>query len=554
MSLLQHSCSRFFARPPVRAALTMVTSIAASTIANAQAGQLDPTFGVDGIAPAGGQDLTVADLALQANGRIVVAGTARGSAWNDDHVIAYRYDETGALDLAFGDQGTAIHPLPEGLYSSNILGNHGIALDAEGRIVIALTGLYESDPSTPGFFNNPSPPIPGAVARLLPDGSLDLTFGTSGFAVRSPLPIGGNSWTSAMTIDQLGRIIVIGEYWQLGAPDAVYVACYSPDGTPDMTFGGSGLVSLPQPPGAQWQCAAVDHDGSILMGTWSSSLGSMTFTRLTSSGALDPSFGDQGTIEIVDGLGRSFRYLGSIAIDSARRIVVCGEIGEPSPFGDSSFSDMFVARFLPDGSFDSTFGVMGLVAVDFDGGQDWADQLVIDATDGVTVAATASVGGSGQYQAGLARLDVNGDLDSAFGVGGRVTTNLGGTNSSAYYITVDPLGRLVVLAWTDTNVVWRLLRYIGVNSAPVLLEWLVDDVIVDLVETSAVSPGVGTSLQSKLQASIQQLDNGHEEPAINQMQAFINQLQARVSSGQLTHMQAQPLIDLANVTISLIVP
>ena len=65
----------------------------------------------------------------------------------------------------------------------------------------------------------------------------------------------------------------------------------------------------------------------------------------------------------------------------------------------------------------------------------------------------------------------------------------------------------------------------------------------------ALSGGRGNALQAKLRAALQQAQKGNATPAVNQLQAFINQVQVFVGQGTLTQDAAQALIDNANLAI-----
>ena len=89
--------------------------------------------------------------------------------------------------------------------------------------------------------------------------------------------------------------------------------------------------------------------------------------------------------------------------------------------------DFALARYLPDGRLDPTFGVGGKVSIDF-GGCEEAYALVLQ-PDGKLVAAGISTGISVDDFA-LARYLPDGRLDPTFGVGGIVTTDFGSDRRS----------------------------------------------------------------------------------------------------------------------------
>jgi hypothetical protein len=70
---------------------------------------------------------------------------------------------------------------------------------------------------------------------------------------------------------------------------------------------------------------------------------------------------------------------------------------------------------------------------------------------------------------------------------------------------------------------------------------LVVDTVDNLLSTEVVNKGQGNALKSKLSAAISSLEKGHIKPAINQLQAFINQVNSYESADILTEDQADLL-------------
>jgi predicted outer membrane repeat protein len=71
-----------------------------------------------------------------------------------------------------------------------------------------------------------------------------------------------------------------------------------------------------------------------------------------------------------------------------------------------------------------------------------------------------------------------------------------------------------------------------------------------LTQSGTLTANQAAGLTSKLQAAAQSLDIGNLTPGVNQLSAFINQVNAFVKSHKLTTAQAQPLIDGANQLIT----
>ena len=97
-------------------------------------GTMDPTFGPDGKGAAlvnlGGEDRATS-MAIQANGKILVAGYTGPAAANDPAIV--RFQPNGTLDTTFGDGGKEVLQIP---------GNQTVtsmALAPNGKIVLAGT-------------------------------------------------------------------------------------------------------------------------------------------------------------------------------------------------------------------------------------------------------------------------------------------------------------------------------------------------------------------------------------------------------------------------------
>jgi len=71
-----------------------------------------------------------------------------------------------------------------------------------------------------------------------------------------------------------------------------------------------------------------------------------------------------------------------------------------------------------------------------------------------------------------------------------------------------------------------------------------------LIARGALSQGRGNALIAKLDGAIKQLEKGKTKTAVNELQAFINQVNAMINSGVLSPAEGQPLIDAANAIIA----
>jgi uncharacterized delta-60 repeat protein len=119
--------------------------------------------------------------------------------------------------------------------------------------------------------------------------------------------------------------------------------------------------------------------------------------------------------------------------------------------------DFGVVRFNGNGSLDSTFGNNGRVFTDFSGMTDDAKAVAIQ-SDGKTVAAgltqTPLVPPASDVNFALARYNSDGSLDSTFGNGGKVVTDISGVNlsDSINDLAIQSDGKFVAAGQTDTVV------------------------------------------------------------------------------------------------------
>lgn len=128
-------------------------------------GSLDTSFDLDGKTTLdinSGDDVP-SKVALQADGKILITGTAQVGGATDVFVV--RYNTDGTLDTSFGSSGkriTSVGPLDDTPAS--------LAAQPDGKIVIG--GTANANPSNMGF-----------VLRYDSNGNLDNTFGVGGKAL-----------------------------------------------------------------------------------------------------------------------------------------------------------------------------------------------------------------------------------------------------------------------------------------------------------------------------------------------------------------------------------
>ena len=320
---------------PIFAAGLLVTPALAGG-AGTSAGDLDPSFGLDGKVltdfGAFSNDEAFA-VVLQPDGKIVAAGTGTPGA-TSDFALA-RYEEDGELDPGFGSGGRVSTDLETGEIA------FAVALQSDGKIVAA--GFISGDDF--------------ALVRYNVDGSLDSSFGS-----------GGKVLTDFQTVDEAFAValqpdgkIVAGGFSDPGANTDFALARYNVDGSLDSSFGSGGkvLTDLGAMSSDRIRAVAVQPDGKIVAAGISNARGSSDFAvvRYRKDGSLDRRFGSGGRV-LTDLGSSSSDAAHGVALRPGGRIVVAGV----SDAGGSS--DFAVVRYRRDGSLDRRFGSGGRVLTD----------------------------------------------------------------------------------------------------------------------------------------------------------------------------------------------
>ncbi len=170
-------------------------------------------------------------------------------------------------------------------------------------------------------------------------------------------------------------------------------------------------------------------------------------------GSLDPGFGAGGSV--ITDVAQDGDVARAVAVQADGKVVVAGY----SWVGAGH--DFVLVRFHADGALDSGFGSNGVVATDFEGGDDQAHALVIQPDGKLVVAGTASNGTASLFA--VVRYNTDGTTDGSFGNGGMVTTDFGIGAAWVRAIALQPDGGIVVAGSSGTGLgeVIAVVRYTG---------------------------------------------------------------------------------------------
>lgn len=383
-------------------------------LAFAAPGDLDPTFGAGGFVldPMNGNDAQARSLAIDAGGRIVVAGQVANNAIDDDFGVL-RLDAAGDPDVAFGSGGRA--------YASYAAGSddegYGVTVLADSRIVVGgLTFLSDGSGTYPDF----------AAVRFDAAGGIDASYGNH-----------GNGWmTSGRAAGDLGIAMSAG-------PAGVVLSGYADDGgggidaaalrldtlgMPVPLFGDAGVVLADADTNSSFAVALL-ADGGVALGGHLDGGGAFV-QRTDASGNADPGFAGDGRAEI----GALLDRVEDLLVLGDGRVVVAGYVGQEAA----------IVRLTSAGIPDATFGSGGrytLAPASVGATGVRATALAIQ-PDGAIVA-TGIANAAGEVSVLALRVDANGSADAAFGDGGARVYELAG-NQWATAVALQADGAIVL--------------------------------------------------------------------------------------------------------------
>ena len=358
------------------------------------------------------------DVLVQNDGRIICAGLVRN--FSAAIMALVRYETDFELDTSFGINGVAQVDFGDDPVEAN-----SAVLQPNGSIVLA--GFVDSG-------NDRSL----ALARLTAAGVLDTTFGNNGRVER---PIAGD--TSETIQDMLifqDDLYVAASTFQT---ESYALLAFSADGTEISSFGNNGLAVVNFNGGADFTRTMVVHQGGLLVGggvsaasrTESSNIG---LARFTTAGVLDTGFANSGLREISLTGPVNARALAALRQPDGK-IVAAGFVG--ASFSAQNFA---LARYLPDGSLDSGFGNQGLVFTDFNDDQDTAHAIAIQPDGRLLVAGNAVLTAETEDDFGIARYLADGTLDTSFGQNGLAAIDIDGRDDVARDIHLLADGRILL--------------------------------------------------------------------------------------------------------------
>ena len=308
----------------------------------------------------------------------------------------------GTLDESFGDGGKIVTTLP-----GVALVGRGLSLDGSNVIVTGVnTGQGQS-----------------VTMKFDERGQPDASFGTNGI-----VSTGVGMFSEGLAIVATASNLVVAGVANGNAvdDDDFGLFGYTRDGVLDTTFGASGVTTINPSTGtfAEYHAVVAAPDGTIY--AVGPVFGSSTLSiahKFSSHGITDPAFS----------VSESGAVAQSAVLQADGKLVL----------GGVQSSQMWLARYNPDGTRDPGFGSGGIVTTSFApesvGGTGFG---LVQVAGGKLFAVSTTVTNPRII---LARYNANGSLDLTFGIGGKITTDVVFSSRSLGAAVIDGDGRVVTV-------------------------------------------------------------------------------------------------------------
>jgi uncharacterized delta-60 repeat protein len=376
------------------------------------------------------KEFTTAEV-LQPDGKLIVVGDLNTSDFTmtpptfSSVIEVTRLNADGSVDTTFGTNGAVALPAAVGSDVAT-----AVAIQSDGAIDVLANVAPLSTPATSQI----------ALYQLLPDGSVDTTFGTNG-VVDFQFQVNGHADTdstgTALAIQPDHKILVGGGDLPGGV---IGLARFNSDGTSDSSFGTSGQALIPITIDSTTLAAstgvagltvqssgAIDFDATVLVSSMAAS--DIAVGQLTASGALDSAFGIGGLILLANTPATgssSYDTAGPLTILPSGQWIVTGAYFTEDSGQTTSTTHYDVYRLNANGSIDTSFGTTGeatpgsITNQVADGSYtEVATAIVVQPNGQIVVGGTITSNGTFSFTGQLiARINADGSTDKGFGTGG----------------------------------------------------------------------------------------------------------------------------------------
>ncbi|MEP6465515.1 MAG: T9SS type A sorting domain-containing protein [Parafilimonas sp.] len=398
------------------------------------------SFTVSRILPATYQGAYIRSVAIQDDGKILVAG----SAWYQSgvnylsNVLVMRLSTNGLVDSTFGDNGTV---------RTNINSSTGLSVDEAFSIKLQTDGKIVVAGQSYDYLQHRFLAI-----RYNTDGSTDNSFGTGGVTLFS---IGASDDEAfAMDIQLDGKIVLAGESYLNSSSYRVALARLTAKGKLDNTFGTNGIVTTNISPAEdEAKSVALQTDGKIIIaGTTvnnSTNKSDVLCIRYNSDGSIDSSFSNRGKV-IIDVNGQD-DVANNLILQPDNKILIGGY--STSVDGVTAFLSI---RLLANGCKDMQYASGGIKTTSLYQQGDAAYGMSLTSQGKILLAGQTTNGASNYIS--IIRYKKNGSTDSSFKNNGVSLTGIGSSEDVASNMLNSPWDNSLFVSGT-ANGYWVIAKY-----------------------------------------------------------------------------------------------
>lgn len=245
---------------------------------------------------------TLTSFAIDNEGNYVVTGTGNGD------LLMVKHLPTGFPDNTFGTSGMVLHDLA----AIDEVATRCV-VQSDGKMIVAGSQVQSTEDAL--------------VARLLADGTLDQSFNVTGWRNLSL-----SEWIDRIVDIALlpdGKLLVVGNVSEaIGADYEIFALRLMPDGSYDNSFGTSGIARYDVGTGSDFANVVVlQPDGKYIIGGGfnnNSTTANEDFglLRINENGSLDPTFGSNGIVTTE--IGSSYERIVDMILQEDGKLIVVG--------------------------------------------------------------------------------------------------------------------------------------------------------------------------------------------------------------------------------------
>jgi uncharacterized delta-60 repeat protein len=327
----------------------------------------------------------------------------------------------GNLDQNFGVAGVTT----TSVFNQNQA--NGVKVQPDGKVIVVGGGFGGGDAAF--------------VIRYNSDGTLDTTFDGDGIATTA-IEIAGNVFFD-VALQPDGKIVACGSAITSSADQNYILVRYNSNGSLDSTFGSGGIVRTDFGSSTELATAiALAPDGKIVVSGLSDN--TLGIGRYNTNGTLDTTFDGDGKVTATNFV---FTSTGTdVAVQPDGKIIA---VGRPNSIGTS------ILRYNTNGTPDTTFDGDGRADLS---SPDFGNAVAIQ-TDGRIIVGGRARDLANNRDFAIARLNVNGSLDTTFDIDGIASADIGApilnavsTDDALTDILIQPNGKIIAVGTTQLGI------------------------------------------------------------------------------------------------------